>query len=664
MRIWKTLLLLGLLFGGILTLTSCRLPLKPIPGPGRNGRFYAYTEDYRERDSPFCLLGKSLTASKGNGSWEIIPAPTAIFPGLPLLLLEQYVICPVVDTLLIPYDLWIRRENRAICASEGVSLVVLNAAGRPLEGVELSFSVCAQSGRRIVYDGVAQDRGAAVFTLKTDASGRVYLPLDFSTCISCRFEGEVWTSEGTEAFDGSLDAAGFSWRPGKGGSSFRKWNQPIPCPFHLEHNFACHRCQARKGWNERQECRACGHPIDIRAVRERQRLLRRDPFFQEARTVTDYAFLTELTGLNREQVESVLGLPVADGRGRTVVIRTKGRTDAAVRQDALPACVRFADGTDPAETLRQFSRSQAGVVLHAWRTDQLPEKVADFDVFWDGSVSRMRASWTGEVAVAVLSELGSPSVRVSRVSFAAGGRRMQGWLSEPVAASATNAPVLAFFGRGRDPAPADMPRPADRTVLSLSVFPEQYDYHHMEWRIREKYNLSQWAVVDGYAIDGIEGGREAYFFHAALSGALRMVEWFVARTGCDRVCCAGVDQGASLALMTAALSERVGQVRGYHPAFVGLMDDLNSWPEFRWHDRSKLMDRARETMPYYELCSFAPRVQCPVEFWLNLRETPIWRCRNSTLAVVRSLRPGSPVAVLVDNSVSTARALQTLVAKP
>ena len=77
---------------------GCRLPLKPVPGPGRNGRFYCYTEDYPDRHFPFCLLGKSLTASKGNGSWEFLPPPTAIFPGYPFFWLERYVICPVIDT--------------------------------------------------------------------------------------------------------------------------------------------------------------------------------------------------------------------------------------------------------------------------------------------------------------------------------------------------------------------------------------------------------------------------------------------------------------------------------------------------------------------------------------------------------------------------------------
>ena len=77
-------------------IVGCRTPLQPIPGPGRDGRLYCYTVDYHDKYLPFSLIGKSLTCGGGDGSWTILPPPTAIFPGLPLYLIEQFAICPAI----------------------------------------------------------------------------------------------------------------------------------------------------------------------------------------------------------------------------------------------------------------------------------------------------------------------------------------------------------------------------------------------------------------------------------------------------------------------------------------------------------------------------------------------------------------------------------------
>ena len=135
-----TLLILGAAF--ILSVfQGCRLPLKPIPGPGRNGRFYCYTEDYPDRHFPFCLLGKSLTASKGDGSWEFLPPPTAIFPGYPLFWLERYIVCPVVDTVMIPYDLYLRKRNANVCARDGYYVRIIDYAGQAVQDVDIEVIV-------------------------------------------------------------------------------------------------------------------------------------------------------------------------------------------------------------------------------------------------------------------------------------------------------------------------------------------------------------------------------------------------------------------------------------------------------------------------------------------------------------------------------------------
>ena len=63
---WKTASKMNKCFAilSCFMIVGCRIPLQPIPGPGREGMLYCYTKDYHVRELPFCLLGKSLAASK------------------------------------------------------------------------------------------------------------------------------------------------------------------------------------------------------------------------------------------------------------------------------------------------------------------------------------------------------------------------------------------------------------------------------------------------------------------------------------------------------------------------------------------------------------------------------------------------------------------------
>ena len=143
---------LSLIFG-------CRTPLQPIPGPGRDGRLYCYTVDYFDQYLPFSLIGKSLTCGGGDGSWAMLPPPTAIFPGLPLCLIEKFAICPAIDTLMIPYDLWLKYWKSHVCDKYGVLVKVRDRNGNPIPDLELGVTIDRRPGYRIVYDGVARPRG-------------------------------------------------------------------------------------------------------------------------------------------------------------------------------------------------------------------------------------------------------------------------------------------------------------------------------------------------------------------------------------------------------------------------------------------------------------------------------------------------------------------------
>lgn len=538
---------------------------RPIPGPGRDGGLYRYTADYEDEELPFALCGKALIA-EADHNWALIPL--ALFPGYPLYAAERYVLCPVVDTALVPYDLALKLWEGHVCAHKGLKVVLVDGAERPVPGCEIAVVADARSGRRIVYGGKPCPPGYFATCVTTDGKGEAYVPIDMGTCETVRLEGWAWTADGKEDF----------------------------------------RAQARGGWDWASE---------------------------------------RLDNLEKT------------GEGNRIVLKLKGRFSRAEVAERWPEGTLFAEGTDPADFLPGPRRSLGHELETQWATLEVPGKVDGFDEAWDADAAAMRGEWHGEVEVEAMPELCTSQARFSRVGFDIGGRRVAGWLSEPMdGVSGAAAPMLAFFARGPDPDPATLTKPKDRTVLYLSAFEPGYDYRRGEWAVLEKYGLSWGIQCDAYAIDGIDEGCEAYFFHPVLSGALRAAEWLADRTGASRIRCAGTDQGAALALMTAALSPRVGSLEVHHPVFVDLMDGRGrAWPQFHWHERSGRMDEARRWMPYYELCSFAGRVRCPVTLWLNLRETPA----VASLAVFRSLPAGSGKRLVFDNSLAAADALRVLV---
>ena len=557
-------------FGAVLLLLCAGCTsFQPIPGPGRDGGLYRYTADYRDEYLPFGLAGKALLEANQGEGFHFNPCTMALalFPGLPLYAVEQFAVCPLVDTALIPYDLALKLWEGHVCAHKGLKVVLTDSALRPVPGCEIAVIVDARFGYRVVYDGKPCPRGWYLASVTTDENGEAYVPIDMSSCEKVRLEGWAWTENGKEDFHAQVERELY-WGP----DGLKRWDEI--------------------------------------------------------------------------------------GEENRVVLNLKGR----LREDGTsrwPPGTLFAEGTTPGELLRKDHRSLGHELETRWATLSLPGKAADFDEVWDADVAAMRGDWGGEVEVEEMPEAGSPDLRFSRIVFDVGGRRVAGWLSEPTGGAPSEAaPTLAFFGRGPDPDPASLPRPTERTVLYLSVFEPGYDYHRGEWAVRDKYHISQGTWFEGYALDGIDEGLEAYFFHPVLSGAQRAVEWLAERTGSPRIRCVGTDQGAALALMTAALNPRVEEVAAHHPVFVDVMsENYQAWPEFRWHERSGRHDEARRWMPYYELCGFAGRVRCPVTLWLNMTETSA----APSLALLKSFPAGSETRLVLDSSLTATNVLRVLV---
>ena len=345
------------------------------------------------------------------------------------------------------------------------------------------------------------------------------------------------------------------------------------------------------------------------------------------------------------------------------VIRLQGRLLPEKAEKRWPPGTVFALGTAPGDPMPNGVRSIGQELATQWAELSVPEIVGDFDAWWDEAAAKMRKGWRGEVEVEAIPSESTAKVHFSRIEFEAGGRRMAGWLSEPVAGTPGTVPTLAFFGRGPDPAPESLPKPTDRTVLYLSVFEPGYDYRLKERELQTKY---RWENCEAYAIAGMDEGREASFFYPVLSGALRAAEWLAQRSGAEGVRCAGTDQGAALALMTAALSPQVAEADVHNPAFVDVMKErIPTYPPFHWHRRNGRMEEARRWMPYYELCGFASRIRCPVTLRLNPREHAKTSYGlpsvSASLVVMASLPPENGNRLVLDSSLTESEAFGRVV---
>ena len=661
----KVLLRLAGMMAIMVTMSGCRIPLRPIPGMGRDGRLYCYTRDYSDRESSFCLLGKAMTMNPGNGSWEIIPPPTAIFPGLPLYLAEQYVICPVLDTVFIPYDCCLKAYNAYVCAHDGVRMVIVDTDGKPIEDVEISFSIRRKCGAYEIVGGENITGPMRPIVLRTDANGELYLPIKLDSCEEVHYRGWAVTSAGHEEFDGAIKQKSHWSRLGSRESVLRRWKNDFPYIIEnkigsrLENRFFCRKCREyRPKYDGNGKCAKCGRPCDVALAKREFKLLMPKAFVLES----EYEELSARTGLCRDDITEILGECVKENGQKTVAIRLDGKRNGDTAWHQLPPCMSFAEGASPETVLKDVGRSTRDYMTWAWQREEPPAKCEGFDAFWDAAVVSMRQDWKGTPVVEPMPEFAAnPSSRVSKVTFYVGSRRCRGLLFEPRETVKGAMPTLAFFDRCREPKIADLPCPSDRTVLYLSVFPADYDYGHEDYELRKKYGFDRNAMCDMYAIDGVEKGREGYFFYSVLSSALRMTGWLRERTGADSVRCVGVGQGAGLAAMVAGLDPRVGDVRVLRPDFTDLGCPCGRWPEFRWHHRSRLEKEADACLPYFEACSFARRIRCPLTAYVNPNGLS-WYDKNRIpgLLLVKALPKGSKARIVFDGTLSGNAALEKL----
>ena len=272
-----------------------------------------------------------------------------------------------------------------------------------------------------------------------------------------------------------------------------------------------------------------------------------------------------------------------------------------------------------------------------------PEKVrtgapkpADFDAYWDGELARLEREVPLDVRLEPCEKYSNEKRVLSRVSFATfRGRRVWGFLSEPRDRSRGPFPTRVNVpGAGPGQCAFNAEGDAGEIVLHLNVHYYEPAFErggNGEAQGEEERQLAAALGLEPrtYPLIGVERSREDCFYHDAVVGLVRAVNWLHAREGVDRsrFTYEGTSQGGGFGLILAGLSGRFTRLVAYVPA---LCDPCGykagrraGWPRFGDFEGYAPGDfaKAEALAPYFDAAHFATRVTCPVRVVAGLSDS-------------------------------------------
>ena len=251
------------------------------------------------------------------------------------------------------------------------------------------------------------------------------------------------------------------------------------------------------------------------------------------------------------------------------------------------------------------------------RSDYVPlvELPQDFDEFWDSTLAEARSH--GLDASVVEDELRSnDGARVFHAQFTSLERiRVSGWYALP---------------RGRGPFPALLMLPGYGAWASLGVR-----------ALAEAGIATFWLSVRGHELNspicpGFPGflthnitDRNRYIYRGAFSDAVLGIDFLKTQTEVDssRIAVAGESQGGALTLVVAALADGIVAAAPDVPFLTDIrwsVENSSRYPYAEIADilrlRPSLTDSIWETLAYFDVANFAPKVSCPILASIGLKD--------------------------------------------
>lgn len=282
----------------------------------------------------------------------------------------------------------------------------------------------------------------------------------------------------------------------------------------------------------------------------------------------------------------------------------------------------------------------AGKDSRTWSVGYDVEKIrqdmpvpADFDAYWQGEKARLAREVPLDPKCELVNKAaGFDTYKISFATF--NSRRVYGFMTIPTDKSLYPARVrirVCDAGYGCigpwEGNPGEITAtlsvhafaPAKTVDAQKALLAEQNRALGLKWHLpTNAYNT---------ATAGIDGARGDHFFHDAMLGIARGVDWIVARPEADpsRVTYFGSSQGGGFGLFVTYLNGRFTRACFAVPAITGHFGDRakrqNGWPNLLGGLAADRRARAEANAPYYDGVSFASRLQIPVRFIVGFSDT-------------------------------------------
>ena len=261
-------------------------------------------------------------------------------------------------------------------------------------------------------------------------------------------------------------------------------------------------------------------------------------------------------------------------------------------------------------------KSYKGMATVAFSPDRIVTTAAlpgDFSVFWKNVVADARKI-PMDARARLLTDRNISDLNVYEISFQSyrPGARIYGILCVPKK-------------EGRYPAVLKLPGAGARayrgdTALAMNgVITLEIGIHGIPVTLANEvyYNLASGALYD-YFFTNIND-RDQYYFKRVYAGCVRAVDYLLSLPQVDssRVGVYGGSQGGALAIVTAALHEKVSYVAALYPALSDLTGYLHGraggWPHMFSPSHHGIYEnpQAIQTAGYYDITNFARLIKVP-----------------------------------------------------
>lgn len=265
---------------------------------------------------------------------------------------------------------------------------------------------------------------------------------------------------------------------------------------------------------------------------------------------------------------------------------------------------------------------------------QTHPRPADFDEYWASEKARLAR----EVEPDAKDEVDKTSVHLPwelhRISFATfNGRRVYGFMTIPH--DRTRAPFRARIRVCDAGSGAIGPWEANTNEVTVTMNVHAYEPARSaaEQEALMAAEKEEWAAKCGlpkgssYSICGIGGLREDYFFHDAILGIDRAVDWIARHPAVDakRVVYYGSSQGGGFGLYLAGINPHFAAVCVAVPACTGHYGAEQGrqpgWPNLIARQPEGLRAAATRNAAYYDGVNFAVGIDKPIRFVVGFSDT-------------------------------------------